>query len=223
MPSIAIDGPSGVGKSTLAKMLADKLGYVYLDTGAIYRTITLYIIKGNIDIADTDTIKLALPHINFEIKYICNVQYMFLNGIDVSQDIRSMEVSQNVSAVSAIPAVRDLLLGTQRKIALENNIIMDGRDIGTVVLPNADIKIFLTASDTERANRRYNEYLEKGLTADFNSVLENIRQRDKYDSSRKQSPLKPADDAIIIDTTNFTLEESFKYLTALIKENLNRE
>lgn len=214
--NIAIDGPSGAGKSTLARMTAAKLGLIYVDTGAMYRCIGLYTVRNSIPIGKA--VIDALENIKIEIKYENGLQRMYLNGEDVTDYIRTPEVSAAASAVSAIPEVRSFLLSTQRELAAKNNVIMDGRDIGTVVLPNAELKIFLTASAEDRAMRRFKEYEEKGVPATFEEVFEAIVARDKQDSERDVAPLKPADDAVRLDTTGNTLEESFEIIHGLVKK-----
>ena len=207
MISIAIDGPSGAGKSSLAKALAKDLGYVYVDTGAMYRSIGLYAVRAGVDPHDADAVAALLPQVKLGIRLIDGAQHIYLNGEDVGTAIR---------AVSAHPAVRSFLLDTQRGLAESQNILMDGRDIGTVVLPNATVKIFLTASAEARAQRRAKELAEKGQPADFATVLADIRQRDYQDSHRAVAPLKQADDAILVDTSSIGLQESFDLLKRTI-------
>ncbi len=216
MISIAIDGPSGAGKSTIAKAISKKLGFIYVDTGALYRSIGLYVLNEGKDTSDREIVTSMLKNINVEIRYVDSVQHVYLNGEDVSDAIRKPPVSMAASNVSAHPEVRDFLLSLQRKFAKENNVIMDGRDIGTVVLPDADIKIFLTATPEERAKRRYEELLEKGENVKFDELLEEIKQRDYNDSHRATAPLKQADDAILVDTTGCTLEKAIEKLEAVI-------
>ncbi|HAS37559.1 MAG TPA: (d)CMP kinase [Ruminococcaceae bacterium] len=218
--NIAIDGPAGAGKSSTAKLIAKKLGYIYVDTGALYRTVGLYSIRKGIDTKDAEKVIATLPDIKVEIKFVDGTQHVFLNGEDVSDAIRTPEASMGASNVSAIPKVREFLFDLQRSIAAENNCIMDGRDIGTVVLPNADVKIFLTASVEERANRRYKEMIEKGESADYNDILEDIKKRDYQDSHREIAPLKQADDAILVDNGGYNLETGTEYLLGIIKEHL---
>lgn len=222
MISIAIDGPGGAGKSTIAKALAKKLGYIYVDTGALYRAIGLYMIKKGVDLKNVDAIVKKLDEVKVELKYVNDEQRVLLCGDDVSEDIRKPEVSMAASSVSAIPAVRDFLLGLQRKMANENNVIMDGRDIGTVVLPNAEIKLFLTASAEERAMRRYKELIEKGKDVEYETVYKELCERDYQDSHREIAPLKPADDATVIDTTGNDLEKSVQVLMDFISPKLNK-
>ncbi len=210
MISIAIDGPSGAGKSSLAKALAKDLGYVYVDTGAMYRSIGLYAVRAGVDPHDADAVAALLPQVKLGIRLIDGAQHIYLNGEDVSTAIRAEEIGMAASAVAAHPAVRSFLLDTQRGLAESQNILMDGRDIGTVVLPNATVKIFLTASAEARAQRRAKELAEKGQPADFATVLADIRQRDYQDSHRAVAPLKQADDAILVDTSSIGLQEKLR-------------
>lgn len=218
--AIAIDGPSGAGKSTIAKRLAATLGFVYVDTGAMYRTVGLATLRRGIKSEDTAAVIAALSDIDVSIAYVDGAQRVFLNGEDVSDQIRTPEVSMAASTTSAIPEVRKFLFETQQKLARENNVIMDGRDIGTVVLPNAKVKIFLSASVEDRARRRFDELKEKGMDVSFEDVLEDMKQRDYNDSHRDVAPLKPADDAVSVDTTGNTLEESVALLESIVKERL---
>lgn len=213
--NIAIDGPAGAGKSTIAKMVSAKLGYIYVDTGALYRTAALYITENNIPDED---IEKALENADISLKFIDSVQRVFLGGRDVSGLIRTPEISMAASRTSAIPAVRAYLFETQKKIARENNVIMDGRDIGTVVLPDAEVKIFLTASAEERANRRYKELLEKPDCPPYEDILKDIIQRDYQDMHRETAPLRQADDAVLVDTTNLNLEQSADEIVRIITE-----
>jgi cytidylate kinase len=213
--NIAIDGPSGAGKSTLARMTASRLGLIYVDTGAMYRCIGLYTVNNGIDSKDKEKVTASLENINIDMKYVDSLQRMYLNGEDVTDQIRTPAVTAAASAVSAIPAVRSFLLDTQRELASTNSVIMDGRDIGTVVLPSAELKIFLTASAEDRAKRRYAEFMEKNIDISFEQVLSDIIARDKQDSERDVAPLRPADDAILVDTTGNTLEESFELIRGL--------
>lgn len=219
--SIAIDGPSGAGKSTIAKKLAKSLGFVYVDTGALYRAIGYATIQKGIDYSCTQDVIDILPTISVDIMYENGIQKVLLNSVDVSAYIRTPEVSMAASAVSAIPEVRKFLFDTQQNIAKSNNVIMDGRDIGTVVLPNAQIKIFLTASAEDRAQRRYDELIEKGMDVQYDSILADMKQRDYNDSHRSVAPLKPADDAILIDTSGNSLEESVQLLSKTVEEKLS--
>mgnify|MGYP003289756373 CR=1 FL=1 len=213
--NIAIDGPAGAGKSTIAKMVSAKLGYIYVDTGALYRTIALFITENSI--ADED-IEKSLEKADVSLKFIDGAQRVFLGDRDVSDVIRTPEISMAASRTSAIPAVRKYLFGTQQKIAAENNVIMDGRDIGTVVLPNADVKIFLTASAEERANRRYKELSEKPNCPTYQEILDDIIKRDYQDMHRETAPLKQADDAVLVDTTTLNLEQSADEIVRIITE-----
>ncbi len=220
MKSIAIDGPAGAGKSTLARKIAGELGYIYVDTGALYRTVALYLLRQHIDAADTDKVEAALPGIRVDIRFEEGLQQVYLNGENVSGQIRTPEVSMMASASSALPAVRRFLLEQQRELARTHDVVMDGRDIGTVVLPQADVKIFLTASAEERARRRYEELIEKGQEVTFQDVLRDMKQRDAQDESRAVAPLKPAEDAIRVDTTGDTLEQSVARMTGIIRQRL---
>jgi len=219
--AIAIDGPSGAGKSTLAKALAKKLGILYVDTGAIYRTVGYYAFEKKVDPKDSAAVESLLPHIHVEMRYgEDGLQHMLLNGTDVTKEIRLPQISMYASHVSAIPAVRAFLMDMQRNMAKENSVIMDGRDIGTVVLPDAEIKIFLTASAEDRAQRRYLELQERGTPQDFDQLLEEIRQRDYNDSHRAAAPLRPAEDAVYLDTSGNTFEQSFQLLLETIEARL---
>lgn len=219
--SIAIDGPSGAGKSTLAKMLATKLGYLYVDTGAIYRTVGLYVFRKGVEPTNGSSVTALLGEISVDLKHGDDgLQHMYLNGEDVTGEIRRHEISHYASVVSAIPEVRAFLLEMQRDFATRYNIIMDGRDIGTVVLPAADVKIFLTASSEARAKRRYAELLERGQNCEYETILADIEERDRNDSTRAAAPLKQADDAVAVDTTGYTLEESFQVLFKVVKERV---
>ena len=213
--NIAIDGPAGAGKSTIAKMVSKKLGYIYVDTGALYRTIALYITENKI--ADED-IEKSLPAADVSLRFIDGEQRVFLGDRDVSGLIRTPEISMAASRTSAIPAVRAYLFETQQKIARENSVIMDGRDIGTVVLPDADVKIFLTASAEERANRRFKELSEKPDCPTYQEILDDIIQRDYQDMHRETAPLKQAEDAVLVDTTHLDLEGSAAEIVRIIKE-----
>ncbi|MBP7185304.1 MAG: (d)CMP kinase [Ruminococcus sp.] len=213
--NIAIDGPAGAGKSTIAKMVSKQLGYIYVDTGALYRTIALFITEN--DIPDEE-IETALEKADVSLRFINGAQRVFLGDRDVSDLIRTPEISMAASRTSAIPAVRKYLFGTQQKIAAENNVIMDGRDIGTVVLPNADVKIFLTASAEERANRRFKELSEKPNCPCYEEILSDIIERDRQDMTREVSPLKQAEDAVLVDTTELDLEQSAEAIVKIITE-----
>lgn len=218
--SIAIDGPAGAGKSSIAKAAAHVLSYIYVDTGALYRAIGLYISQKGIDTSSRSLVVPLLKEIIVELKFVNNEQRVFLNDKDVSTDIRLPEMSMHASNVSAIPEVREFLFDLQRNIAKTNNVIMDGRDIGTVVLPNAIVKIFLTASAEVRAKRRYDEFNKKGQFVDFDKLLSEINQRDYNDSNRAIAPLKQADDAILIDTSNENLDQAIEHILMVIKQNI---
>lgn len=218
--SVAIDGPSGAGKSTIAKATAKALGFVYLDTGAIYRTVAWHITMLGIGPKDTDHVPMLLDDANIVIEFQDGQQHMILNGKDITGEIRTPEISACASQLAQQPAVRDFLLDLQRNLAKEHDIIMDGRDIGTVVLPNASLKIFLTATPEKRAQRRYEEYLEKGQPAEYAQVLEDQKKRDYEDSHRKIAPLKQAKDAVVVDTTELSLQESVNTVLGLIRERL---
>ena len=219
--SIAIDGPSGAGKSTLARMLAQELGFLYVDTGAIYRTIGLAVFRRGGDPSDAAQVLPLLNELDIGLRYEDDgVQHMFLNGEDVTQAIRQNAVSQYTSQVSALPEVRAFLLERQRELARTQDVIMDGRAIGTVVLTQADVKIFLTASPEDRAQRRYAELIERGQEASFASVLQDVKERDARDTGRAAAPLRQAEDARRADTSGLTLEESLRLLLDIIKETL---
>lgn len=214
--AVAIDGPSGAGKSTIARTAAKKLGFIYVDTGALYRTIGLYVLRQGFDALNADEVINLLKNINIELKYVNDNQCVYLNGEDVSEQIRTPEISVFASRVSVIPKVREFLLDMQRNIAKNNNVIMDGRDIGTVILPNAQVKIFLTASAQKRAERRYKELCEKGIQTSLEEVLKDMIQRDEKDSSRPIAPLKKADDAVLLDTSDLTLSQSIDAIIDII-------
>lgn len=219
--AVAIDGPSGAGKSTIAKLCAEALGFLYVDTGAIYRTVGVAAKRAQVDPKNEAAVAALLPEVKITMKYDdTGLQRMFLNGEDVTSAIREPDISLYASAVSAHPSVRAFLLDMQRALARENSVVMDGRDIGTVVLPSADVKIFLTASPEDRARRRYEELLQRGAKTSYDEVLRDLRQRDENDRTRTAAPLKPAPDAIPIDTTGNTLERSFALLNKTIKERL---
>ncbi len=211
---IAIDGPAGAGKSTVARKLAQKLGYLYLDTGALYRAVTLYALQHGIDLGDLSQIRDMLSRITISLETNQGLQ-VFLNGEEVTKTIRSPQVDRSVSKVAEIKMVRDFLRETQRKIALSRPSVVEGRDIGTVILPEADLKIFLTANPETRAHRRWLELREKGDCVDYKSVLKNILERDTIDSSRAHAPLRKANDAIVIDTSFLTIEEVINKIYAL--------
>ncbi|MDY4607574.1 MAG: (d)CMP kinase [Eubacterium sp.] len=219
MINVAIDGPAGAGKSTVAKAAAKELGYIYVDTGALYRTIALNAVRHGI-LNDTEKIETMLSDTKVELKYADGVQSVYLNGEDVSGLIRTPEISMGASVVSAIPKVRAFLLDLQRDIAKKNNVIMDGRDIATVVLPNADVKIFLFASPECRAKRRYDELIEKGESVTFDEVLDDVNKRDYQDSHREIAPLKPSEDSVMADTSELDLNGSVQLVVDIIKEKI---
>lgn len=220
MRAIAIDGPAGAGKSTIARKTASEFGFIYVDTGALYRAVAYAVSVNNIDTFDEENVIKLLDKIKIELKFIDKEQRVFLNGEDISDKIRLPDVSIKASEVSQIAKVRQYLFDLQQEIAKNNDVIMDGRDIGTVVLPNADVKIYLTATSQDRAKRRYDQLLSQGVSVDFDTLVKEIEQRDYSDMNREISPLKKADDAILVDTTGNTLEESIDILTQLIKLNL---
>lgn len=218
--NIAIDGPSGAGKSSISRAVAKALGFIHADTGALYRAIGLYALRN--DCLSPEKIEREIPNIHVTLKFIGGMQRVLLNEEDVTDYIRTPEVSMAASAVSAVGAVRELLLGLQKKIAAESNVIMDGRDIGMVVLPNADLKIFLTASAEERASRRYLELQEKeGDCPPYEQILEDIRQRDYNDSHREIAPLRQADDAVLVDSSKMGFNEVVEHVLSLIREELD--
>ena len=218
--SVAIDGPVGAGKSSIARTVAKRLGYIYVDTGALYRAIGLYCHRNGVDLSAPADIAANFGGASPEIRLIDGVQHVYLNGEDVSEAIRMPEISMAASAVSAVPEVRAALLDLQRDIAKTNNVIMDGRDIGTVVLPDATVKIFLTAKAEIRAKRRYDELCAKGVNTTFEEVLDDLNRRDYNDSHRAAAPLKQADDAVLADTSELDFEQSCDLLCDIIKENL---
>jgi len=220
---IAIDGPSGVGKSTLAKALAKELEFVYVDTGALYRTVGLYAQYNDIDSKDEEVLKGHFSDISIELKWIDGLQRVFLNGKDVSDEIRTPRSSMYASDVSALPSVRAFLLDMQRSIAAKTSVIMDGRDIGTVIMPDADVKIFMSAGEESRARRRYKELLEKGQQVTFDEVLEDMKKRDHNDSTRDTAPLVPADDAVMLDNTELNIEETVIAAKKIIMEKIGHE
>lgn len=221
--SVAIDGPAGAGKSTIARRVAAELGYLYVDTGAIYRTVGYHMSLMGVGPKDSDGIRRCIDDVNIEIRYGDDgLQHMILNGADVTDKIRTPEMSIMASGVATQSCVRDYLLEMQRSLAETHNVVMDGRDIGTVVLPDAQVKIFLTASPEARAERRYEELLGKGMDVKFEDVLADMIQRDYNDSHRAIAPLKPADDAILLDTSGNTLEQSVELVTRTIRENMPR-
>lgn len=216
--AVAVDGPVGAGKSTIARAAAERLGFVYFDTGALYRAVGLYCSRNGVDLKNGADIAARLPEISLELKLINGAQRVFLNGEDVSEEIRLPEISMAASAVSAVPEVRAALLDIQRSMARTNSVIMDGRDIGTVVLPNADVKIFLTARAEIRAKRRYDELLKKGVETTFESVLDDLNERDYNDSHRAAAPLKQAQDAVLADTSELDFEQSVALVCKIIEE-----
>lgn len=221
--NIALDGPSGAGKSTIAKRLAQRMGYVYVDTGALYRSIAYYVISKGADPTDSMQVCPLLGEIDVKLVYENGSQRVVLNGEDVSDKIRTPEISMGASGVSAIPAVREFLFELQKSIARENDIIMDGRDIGTVVLPDADVKVFLTATAEERANRRFKELQEKGDASTYEQVLEDIKQRDYNDTHREIAPLKKAEDAVEVDSTNLSLSEAVEAIYKIAEEKISSQ
>lgn len=216
--SVAIDGPVGAGKSTVARECAKRLGFVYCDTGALYRAVGLYCVRNGIDPKDPRETAGVLDGIKVEISLVDGVQHVYLNGEDVSEDIRLPEISMAASAVSAVAEVRRALLGIQRDIAAKNNVVMDGRDIGTVVLPDADVKIFLTAKPEIRAERRYKELKVKGVETTFEEVLSDLNERDYNDSHRAEAPLKQAEDAVLADTSELDFEQSIELICKIVEE-----
>lgn len=220
--AIAIDGPAGAGKSTVARAVAKQLGYIYVDTGALYRTIGLYMLENEIPPEDGEKVTAALPRIRVKLTYQEGEQRVLLNRRDVTEEIRTDAVSMASSTVSALPAVRSFLLELQRDLAQRSNVVMDGRDIGTVVLPEAQVKIFLTASAEERAQRRYKENQAKGMSGSYEQVLAAIKSRDEQDMNRETAPLKQAQDAFYLDTTNNTREQSVERILALVRAKLSR-
>ena len=219
MIAIAIDGPSGAGKSTIARACAKKLGFIYVDTGALYRSIGLYALRQNVDTADADAVTALLPAITVDLGYRGDEQRVYLNGEDVSEEIRRPPVSMAASNVSAHPPVRAFLLDLQRDMAKKNNVIMDGRDIGTVILPNATVKFFMTASDEAKAKRRHEELLAKGENITLEEVKKTMAERDKSDSTRKIAPAVPAPDAIMLDNSE-SLEKTLETAINIIKEKI---
>lgn len=220
MKAVAIDGPAGAGKSTIAKHIAHRLGFIYVDTGALYRAVAYFVLQHDISMSDVEHLDRALSAMHLDLRFIANEQRVFLNNIDVSDQLRSTTVSMQASQISAMKSVRAFLLALQKDIAQHNNVIMDGRDIGTVILPHADVKIFLTATAEDRAKRRYRQLLQHGTQVDFQQLLTEIQQRDYNDSHRALAPLKQAPDAIVVDTTGNTLEQSIQLLTNIIQQRL---
>ena len=220
--AVAIDGPSGAGKSSLARRCAAALGFLYVDTGAIYRTVGLAVSRRGVDRKDEAAVAAILPELTIRMGYVDGEQRMYCNGEDVSSQIRLPEISLCASDVSALPAVRAYLLEMQRRLAREDRVIMDGRDIGTVVLPDAPLKIYLTASAEARAERRMKELLAKGVETDFATVLREILQRDEQDMNREVAPLRRAEDAVLVDTTEIDFEGSFQLLCQVIREAMEK-
>ncbi len=220
MKAVAIDGPAGAGKSTLARSLAAHLGYIYLDTGALYRAIGYKLITNNISCDDEKAVSNVLKDTKVSIDFSNGEQIVLLDGVNVNSKIRTPEVSMMASKCSALKTVREFLLEMQRSIAKNNAVVMDGRDIGTVVLPEAEVKIFLTASPEARAERRYKELIEKGKTVSLDEVLEDIKKRDFNDTTREIAPLKPAENSVIVDTTDLSLEESLEELKKQVQKIL---
>lgn len=218
--AIAIDGPAGAGKSTIARALAKDLGLIYVDTGALYRAIGYYMCKNGVSIDDAAAVVSALDGVRVSLAYVEGEQRVFVNETDVSGSIRTPQISMAASKVSAIPGVRAFLLQLQRDIAATNSVVMDGRDIGTTILPDADVKIFLTASPESRAERRYKELIEKGESVTFDDVLADMKKRDYDDAHRAASPLRKAEDAIEVDTSALNLEESIAHMKAVVLDNL---
>lgn len=218
--AIAIDGPAGAGKSTIARRLAARLGYIYVDTGALYRAVALALLRAQISVEQTERVQQVLHSIRLDIRFECGEQQVLLNDENVSGLIRTPEVSMMASASSALSMVRQFLLEQQRALARTHNVLMDGRDIGTVVLPDAKIKIFLTASPECRAKRRYDELLAKGEQTTYEEVLADMKQRDYQDSHRAIAPLKPAADSLLVDTSQLGLEEAIAHMEKLIRERL---
>lgn len=215
--SVAIDGPAGAGKSSVAKEVAKRLGYVYIDTGAMYRTVAVYAIENGIGFEDKELVS-ELDNIDIKLKHDGKMQRMYLNGKDVSERIRENDASMGASAVAKVAQVRRRLVAMQQEMGKDGGVIMDGRDIGTTVLPNAELKIYLTASVDERAMRRYKEYIEKGIECDLEAIKADVIQRDENDMNRAVSPLKMADDAIYADTTHKSFDEAVSYIEKLVKE-----
>ena len=216
--SVAVDGPAGSGKSTITKMVAQKLGFNYVDTGAMYRALTYNFLSNDLKELEENRIKELLEDLDFRVEYVDGVQYVYVNDVEVSDKIRTAEVSKFTSLFAKSPAVRDFLIDTQRNLANTNNIIMDGRDIASVVLPNADVKIFLTASVEERARRRVLDFERQGIeNVDFEKVKEDIKARDWQDENRDIAPLVKVDSATLLDTTSLTIDEVVKEMTELVK------
>lgn len=220
---IAIDGPSGAGKSTLSRAVAERLGIVYVDTGALYRTVGYFARSRGISLEQIDTVVPLLPEVSVEVRYEDGVQNVYLNGENLGNRIRENEISKYASAVATLPAVRAFLLDTQKKIARENSVIMDGRDIGTVILPDAQVKIFMTASDEARARRRCAELAEKGMPASYETILADMKARDAQDRNRAVAPAVAAPDAVLFDNSELTFEQSVEALIRIITHTLEQK
>ena len=219
--AIAIDGPGGAGKSTISKAVAKRLGIIYVDTGALYRTVGYYARENGLSVEDakvSDKMSPLLPNISIEIRYVDGSQHVILNGEDLGDKIRQPDISMYASAVSSVPCVRAFLLAAQKDLAAKNSVIMDGRDIGTVILPDAEVKIFLTASSEARAMRRYKELMAKGVEAKFEDVLAELIERDTADSTRAAAPLKSAEDSVIFDNSEYDFDESVEYIIKLVEQ-----
>ncbi len=221
MIATAIDGPAGAGKSSVAKAVAAKTGFIYVDTGALYRTVALHLLNNGISAEEIEKVEASLPNIEVSLSHEEDGQHVYLCGEDASPKIRTPEVSMMASKSSAIPAVRKFLFSLQTGMAEKYNVIMDGRDIGTVVLPNAQVKVFLTASPEERAKRRYNEYIAKGEDADYDEILRDVIQRDYQDTHREIAPLKAADDAVVVDSTEMTFDEVVAKISEIIDSKIS--
>ena len=223
MVSVAIDGPAGAGKSTLARRLAAEMGYIYVDTGAMFRTIGLYALRAGKDPKDNEAVNALLPEIELHFAFIDGEQHVYLKEEDVSTAIRTEEVGMAASAVGANPAVRAFLLGMQRDMAKKQDVLMDGRDIGTVVFPDAELKIFVTASAEVRAQRRFDELQAKGMPADFEDILRNVKERDYIDSHRDVAPLRQAEDAVVLDNSEMTVSQQREWLLAKFEDAVERK
>ena len=222
LPNVAIDGPSGAGKSTIAKLAAARLGLIYVDTGALYRTVGLYMLEHGVDPDDPAAVEAALPEVEISLTFEDGRQILALGGEEVGSRIRTEDASRYASAVSKIPAVREFLLDEQRSLADRGGVIMDGRDIGTVIMPDADVKIYYTAAASTRAERRYKEQREKGIEVTYEEVLAAIEARDKQDSEREIAPLRPADDAVIFESDDYTIEECVERVCGIITERTTK-
>lgn len=218
MYNIAIDGPAGAGKSTIAQIVAKDLGFIYVDTGAMYRTLALSCFRDGIDTTDENAVVAKCESVKVTLGYEDGVQKVYLNGEDVSDEIRREEIGNLTSAIAVYPGVRKILVALQQDLASKNNVVMDGRDIGTAVLPNADLKVYLTASVECRAKRRYDQLLENGQTGDLAEIEKDIEDRDYRDMNRDVSPLKQADDAVLVDSSDMTIDETVQKIVSLTKE-----